>query len=205
MDKQHMSMVHTFNKVFKATYISQTTDVEKLVKFRVGLIEEEYDELMEAVRVLNYTEVVDALMDMRYVILGAMDTLGIELDDSITYSRYDIINFKSFGYEIISQDYNRLLSHVSNWINYLEIPLELAFKLVHTNNMTKICSSEAEALDTCKWLIESNKCMDPIIQFDEIGWIVIRGDNGKVCKSVYYKPVDLTQISMNQSKLTFLI
>lgn len=54
----------------------------KLVKFRLSLIEEEFNELKEAVSENNMTEVVDALGDILYVVYGMGQALGIDLDEA---------------------------------------------------------------------------------------------------------------------------
>ncbi len=54
---------------------------EKTVDLRVKLIEEELQELKDAITDRNIVEVADALTDLLYVIYGAGHTFGINLDD----------------------------------------------------------------------------------------------------------------------------
>ena len=54
----------------------------KLVDLRVGLIEEEFNELKDAIKNKDFVEVADALTDMLYVIYGAGHAFGINLDKS---------------------------------------------------------------------------------------------------------------------------
>ena len=51
-----------------------------LVKLRVQLIEEELQELKDAIADRNMTEIADALADLLYVVYGAGHTFGINLD-----------------------------------------------------------------------------------------------------------------------------
>ena len=62
-------------------------DNSKLVKLRLGLIDEEVDELHQAVKERNFTEVIDALTDILYVVYGAGASFGIDLDKA-----YDIVH-----------------------------------------------------------------------------------------------------------------
>lgn len=55
------------------------------VKLRLGLISEEYNELLDAVRTLNFTEVIDALTDILYVTYGAGAEFGIDLDKTFRH------------------------------------------------------------------------------------------------------------------------
>ena len=53
---------------------------DKITKLRVNLIEEELDELKEAIYNKNIKEVADALTDILYVTYGAGHAFGINLD-----------------------------------------------------------------------------------------------------------------------------
>ncbi len=53
---------------------------EKTIKLRLDLIKEELNELEEAIKDKNLTEVADALTDILYVTYGAGCAYGIDLD-----------------------------------------------------------------------------------------------------------------------------
>ena len=53
---------------------------EKINSLRVNLIEEELEELKQAIREKNLLEVADALTDLLYVTYGAGHAFGINLD-----------------------------------------------------------------------------------------------------------------------------
>ena len=72
-------------KVFMKTYgqeIKLTPDFpeNKILKLRVDLIQEELDELKEAIENKDIVEVADALTDILYVTYGAGHAFGIDLD-----------------------------------------------------------------------------------------------------------------------------
>ena len=76
-----------FNKVktFMYTYGQEvktraTFPENKIVQLRIDLIEEELNELKEAVKNNDIVEVADALTDILYVTYGAGHSFGVDLD-----------------------------------------------------------------------------------------------------------------------------
>ena len=76
-----------FNKVktFMNTYGQEvkkraTFPENKIVQLRIDLIEEELNELKEAVKNNDIVEVADALIDILYVTYGAGHSFGVDLD-----------------------------------------------------------------------------------------------------------------------------
>ena len=72
-------------KVFMKTFgqdIKQhaSLSTEKINSLRISLIEEELDELKQAIKEKNIKEVADALTDILYVTYGAGHAFGIDLD-----------------------------------------------------------------------------------------------------------------------------
>ena len=57
---------------------------QKLVDLRVKLIEEEVNELKEAIDKKDFKEVADALSDILYVVYGAGHAFGINLDETFS-------------------------------------------------------------------------------------------------------------------------
>ena len=73
-------------KVFMNTYGQEgktTSDFpkNKILKLRIDLIQEELNELKEAIEKKDIVEVADALTDILYVTYGAGHSFGINLDD----------------------------------------------------------------------------------------------------------------------------
>ena len=129
---------------------------KKTVKLRIDLIEEELNELKEAIKNRDMVEIGDALADILYVTYGAGASFGIDLDK--------------------------------------------AYKLVHESNMSKLCKSEKEAIETVEWykvnkldIYDSpsyRKC-----KFDEKYWVVFNESSGKILKSINYSAVDLSYLN----------
>ena len=83
-----MSDMSNFNKVktFMNTYgqdVKEKADFpeNKIVKLRIDLIEEELNELKEAIKNKDIVEVADALTDILYVTYGAGHSFGVNLDE----------------------------------------------------------------------------------------------------------------------------
>jgi len=74
-----------FNKAFGVdNNTTSQTDLfdkdPKLTAYRLSLIEEEVDELKEAVTNKDFVEVLDALSDILYVVYGAFTAFGVDAD-----------------------------------------------------------------------------------------------------------------------------
>jgi len=52
----------------------------KLVQYRLSLVQEEFEELKDAIKTENFAETIDALTDIQYVVLGFYTALGIDAD-----------------------------------------------------------------------------------------------------------------------------
>ena len=73
--------VGKFMKTFGQEVKSKSSlSSEKINSLRISLIEEELEELKQAIREKNLLEVADALTDLLYVTYGAGHAFGINLD-----------------------------------------------------------------------------------------------------------------------------
>lgn len=84
-EKTNMEKVAEFCSVFgQELPKTPLTDImvtnPDTVKFRMSLIDEEYKELCQAVAENDFTEVVDALGDILYVVYGMGLRIGVNLD-----------------------------------------------------------------------------------------------------------------------------
>ena len=72
-------------KTFMTTYgqdvkVSSSLSTDKINSLRISLINEELEELKQAISEKNLTEVADALTDILYVTYGAGHAFGVNLD-----------------------------------------------------------------------------------------------------------------------------
>ena len=100
-----MSDMSNFNKVkaFMNTYGQDVNDKasfpkDAIVQLRVDLIEEELNELKEAIKNNDLVEVADALTDILYVTYGAGHSFGVDLDKCFNFIKIRHITHFFFIY-----------------------------------------------------------------------------------------------------------
>ncbi len=121
--KNHFNKVLEFNKVFGARFFDKNIDmINELIKdplysFRMDLIKEETEELKEACKTKNSVEVIDALVDILYVVHGAIGVFngepsGIYINDI----KYQIYPTSKLLEEYINsiKPYNKKISELIN-------------------------------------------------------------------------------------------
>jgi predicted HAD superfamily Cof-like phosphohydrolase len=84
-NKSDFQRVLEFNKAFGVTnYTKPNLDVflnePRLIEYRLSLVQEEFNELVEAIQNKDFNETIDALTDIQYVVLGFYSALGIDAD-----------------------------------------------------------------------------------------------------------------------------
>ena len=86
VNKNKMSNTTAFQKVCNFMKIANQTEVTtdlsntNLIKFRLSLIEEEFQELKDALKDKDISETRDAIADILYVVYGAAKAFGIDAD-----------------------------------------------------------------------------------------------------------------------------
>lgn len=79
----HFQDVAEFMNVSEQPVRTTPTQVDdKVLDFRLSLVEEETKELADAVKDKDYVEMVDALADIIYVVDGFAHTLGVDLNEA---------------------------------------------------------------------------------------------------------------------------
>ena len=103
INKTNFEKIVEFHKAFgldyNETHQKNCFDNKKLIKLRLDLIQEEFDELKEAIKERDFTEVRDALGDILYVVYGAAASFGIHSDKD-----YDIIHKSNMSKLCISEE-----------------------------------------------------------------------------------------------------
>ena len=79
MSKTTLEMVQEFHETYGLPVESeQTTGSEKTKELRINLLQEELDELKEALKNNDMQETLDALVDLQYVLDGAFLSFGMQ-------------------------------------------------------------------------------------------------------------------------------
>jgi predicted HAD superfamily Cof-like phosphohydrolase len=81
------------------------------------------------------------------------------------------------------------------------IDLDKVFDQVHESNMSKLCKSEEEAIETVEWYKKNNTIYDspdyrPCKSNPNL-WTVYNKSTGKILKSINYSPVDLKYLAVD--------
>ena len=82
--------------------------------------------------------------------------------------------------------------------------MDKAFNIVHESNMSKLCTSEEEAINTVQWYKDNNTVYDsPNFKKSKNNkyWIVYNESTGKILKSINYNKVDFKFDSLGFEKL----
>lgn len=118
-----------------------------LVEYRLSLIKEETEELIDSIEKKDFKETIDALTDILYVVYGAYTAFGVNADK--------------------------------------------AFDLVHKSNMSKLCITEQEAIETVEFYNKEGRYDSPTYRLSPDGnyYVVYNQSTSKILKSVNYKPV----------------
>jgi len=148
-----VSEVEEFNAVMGKDWQNRSTPTidKKDAEFVINFIQEELDELREAVEQENIQEILDAILDITYVGLG---------NGAMVFGLKDKI-----------------------WEAYQE---------VQASNLSKICTTLEEAVETVK--VRSEQQGEPC-HYEEVGenYVVYRTSDKKVMKSINYFRPDLSK------------
>jgi hypothetical protein len=148
-----ISEVEEFNNAMGKSWQNRTTPtINKAdAQFVIDFIQEELDELKEAVHDNNIVEVFDALLDIAYVGLG---------NGALVFGLKD--------------------------------KMEKGYAEVQASNLSKICKTEEEAIETVK--VRSEQQGEPC-HFEKVGdgFVVYRSRDTKVMKALSYFSPNLSQ------------
>ena len=80
------------------------------------------------------------------------------------------------------------------------IDLDRSFDIVHSSNMSKLCKTDKEAIDTVNWYKQNETRYDtPCYRRADTGdyWVVYNKSTGKILKSIHYTPANFTSMISN--------
>ena len=158
-----ISEVEEFNNVMGKSYQNQTkpTINKADADFVVNFIQEELDELKEAIENKDIVEVLDAILDIAYVGLGNGAMV--------------------FG---------------------LKDKIEAGYAEVQASNLSKICSTEEEAIKTVE-VRSKEQGAECHYEKTKYGYVVYRSHDNKVMKNINYFRPNLRQF-FTKSEINYI-
>jgi hypothetical protein len=200
--QQEQSYVADFSEAYGFEKQSKLT--LGFIEQRYSLLNEEFQEFLENSKINNRAEILDALCDMKYIVLGTFHLLN----------QYAMLSYSDFSIETLIErtktkqsisnylfTQSRILALIENTaiaLGFAKV-FEEAFKRVHASNMSKFCDN----LDTVHKTMSQPKYKNvSSLSYIERGgkYYVTIGKNdlelavGKLIKSIDYKPVDLNDL-----------
>lgn len=148
------------------------------------------------------------------------DTFDVEYNEKVNLNIFDdnktLINHRL---DLIKEEYKELKDAIEShdfietvdaladilYVVYgaftaIGIDADKAFDLVHKSNMTKICNTEKEAIETVEWYKENEARYDSptysvkVLKDGSKKYIVYNASTKKKLKSINYKPVEFNTI-----------
>ena len=99
-------------------------------------------------------------------------------------------NFQKISFDIFNVLKNTYLFGIHIGLN-----LDNSFKIVHDSNMTKICNTEALAIETVNNYKQNDiKYDSPSYKHNEFGYIIFNESTGKILKSIKYTPTNFESL-----------
>jgi predicted HAD superfamily Cof-like phosphohydrolase len=173
------NQVQEFNDTFGVKTRTEPSVRVRESKLRFELIREEFQELLDAIEACDIVEIVDALGDIRYVVIGAAQVFGISQQVSDAY--YGDSN--DYGSELVDPVYQ------ARTLKYLR----LAILREDTESVVDILAFILKALDDAARFYHVN--LDEIVdaihksnmsKLDEDGSVIRRESDNKVLKGPNY-------------------
>jgi len=144
--------------------------------------------------VISTIPILDIFTKNNLLVVGNMT--NIDADMAILENFVGLKNYKETIYAL-----TKLLCSVYCMGLDIGMDMDKAFNLVHESNMSKLCSSEKEAIDTVLWYLKEYKenrlpYDSPNYRKSDDGkyWVVFNASSGKILKSINYNVVDLTKL-----------
>lgn len=176
-------------------------------QLRHSLYMEEVDELSLAIQNGDRVEQLDALADILYIVYGTANTEGHDTSEGLitalkmesTYilgsgrgAVEEALELENIAVRAQAREVPRLVYRIGNELGFDVNTVTRAFGLVHVSNMSKFCTSEAEANET----VASYKHQGVGAFWAKQGdlYVVYRTEDKKVLKSINYRPVSLKEL-----------
>lgn len=191
-------------------YEEMFNDDNSTIANRSEFIRSEYDEFLEAQRDDDMVEMADALCDLAYFVFGSYLCFGIEFKTNINFDDVNVIqpvNNDDLEYNLV-----QIEEHIANLENGKNLPYNIAlaalennleklleityttgygmgfdmnvlFSEVHRSNMTKLCTTEEDAIVSVQKYKDEGKYDSPNYRVYGKYFVVYNESNGKILKS----------------------
>lgn len=184
----HFDLVGEFHQTFDHPYRTDLldecfTDTKniKLIEFRIGLINEEYVELCEAIEQNNIIEIVDALCDIVYVTYGAGHCIGYNFNEKIN-SFNNCKSYDTKGYEKAFEHFMTHKNDINDFVGKLSDFKDNAFEIVYKSMENKHDRFENLLIHVLKSVYDLVNILE--IDFDSMFREVHRSNMSKVCNNL---------------------
>lgn len=186
---------------FVATEYREMTEEERV--FRHKLLQEEINELKQAIEDDNRVEILDALCDIKVVNDGTANTIGDSHNDELLESIYYYIDEESIDSVVkelsnidieLTNVVNLIIYQLAQKFNFSLETFKEALNRVHESNMSKFCDDEIEANETVIAYEIKDEPVESYYKKNGDKWVVLRKEDNKILKSVLYHAVDLTDL-----------
>ncbi|AUS02612.1 phosphoribosyl-ATP pyrophosphohydrolase-like protein [Vibrio phage 2.275.O._10N.286.54.E11] len=224
MINPHFEDVKEFMNTFGQDVLTTPTlPSPKVGLLRYNLIEEEADELAEAMLDDDIVETADALADLLYVIYGAYAAMGltpgtiptnngpwddntivmpnitesIKINVSLQEDLHRLMNgYKTGEMGKIADSLDGLLTNVYRFSFECGIDIYKCFDEVHDSNMSKACKTANEATNSIQMRLNEGKNDYQGAYIENVGeyYIIKRLADGKTLKGNYYFEPNLKSI-----------
>ncbi len=214
--------VAKFNKYFKLPYSDVPVILpEQILRDKIGFIKSEIEEFYKAVKENNKVEILDALVDIEYFLLGLVCAYGLQdelinkwgtfLSDQQKFDKCDmryrypenLTNVVLHCEALVSspdrvEGFFNACTHLLNVVSdfWMMNKFQAAFQIIHKSNMSKLCYSKLECEMTISAIMsgpgEQTLYDSVCVNTLEGIWKVVRLKDGKVQKSINYKAPDLS-------------
>lgn len=205
--KKQLEQVREFQKTFNfpAAPVCMIPDVERC-GLRVSLIEEEFDEVCEAIAMKNRENLAKELADLLYVVLGTMIDFGMPVTREgykpmagmarIVYGEMNIERLqegiKDNSIREVFVSLRDLAEMVYDFVERYGLidQFDEIFDEVHRSNMSKSCNFK-DALDTLRFYETEKDTLCHKVETEKGVFLITRLSDGKLLKPVNYSPARL--------------
>lgn len=166
----------------------------KQIRLSNALVEEEHNEYIEA---NSRYEKIDAIIDSIFVLIQCLDSYGIKFTNMLDY-----VKLKTSTVRDKMETFN-CIGIVLNYIDELNdlsvVDPILYVKEVYESNMSKMCYSKEEVIDTEAYYSNKGIKTDRTI-LGEGKYLVLRDSDKKVLKSINFKEPDFEKVEKENPK-----